>query len=136
MRFAFVALALVACGSDPPPPPADAAPDAPDVCACVDTGPLVDVVPDAPKVDVPAPPDAATDALVDATLEASADTPSATDVTGDAPRCPSGLTGTCGGRSINFQMGFPQSDGTTLHCGRCGNTCASGTFCLMCVCER
>jgi len=37
---------------------------------------------------------------------------------------------------VNITGGRRQPDGTTLHCGRCGNTCAAGFGCLGGTCER
>lgn len=163
MRFAFVALvalALVACSKSPDSADAARADAAcsPGMflnrcmcgaeftgsvsclqsgygttgCVCPDASAPADASDDA-STDAPSSADAAT---ADVPLEAATDTPSAPDVTGDAPRCPSGITGTCGGRSVDFQTGLRQSDGSTLHCGRCGNTCAVGSFCEVCVCTR
>lgn len=135
MRSVLFAFALVACSSTPSPAPIDAGPDtSPDLCACTDTQPLdiqpvdtaPEVGPEAPGADAPVPEDRAP----------PEDRPAPADVAPDAPRCPTGPSGDCFGSSVNLQVGIRQPDGTTLHCGRCGNTCAAGSFCLNCACER
>lgn len=156
MRSALFVLALVACSSNPPPadasPPVDAAamvctPGAQVACACVGGGqgaqrctvdgrslgacecPDAAVVLDAPLVDVQ-PEATAPDVSV------PEDRPASVDVAPDAPRCPLGFTADCFGSSVNLGTGVRQPDGTTLHCGRCGNTCAAGSFCEVCQCVR
>lgn len=129
MRSVLFAFALVACASTPAPAPIDAGTDAPaDLCVCADTQPFdfqpVDVVPEvgpeASALDAPAPEDRSAPA----------------DVVPDAPRCPVGPSGNCAGLAVAFTVGVRQPDGTTLHCGRCDNTCAAGSFCEVCQCVR
>lgn len=129
MRSALFVLALVACASTPSPAPIDAGPDtSPDLCVCADTQPLdiqpVDTAPEVgPEASVPDAP-------------AQDDRSALADVVPDVSRCPTGPSGDCFGSSVNLQVGIRQPDGTTLHCGRCGNTCGVGSVCLVCVCER
>ena len=160
MRSVLFAFALVACTSTPSPArcvagqvsvcpcPGGTGSQAcgPDgvfgVCSCADAGPdggaPLDAAPDTQAPDSSAPTEASVDAapeasVVDVARDAA---PPDTPVPADAARCPMGLAADCFGTSVNLQMGLPRPDGTTLHCGACGNTCAAGTFCLMCVCER
>jgi len=79
----------------------------------------------------------------DAGTDAGMDTPQAVDagVAVDAdPRqsevCRA-ITQVCDGRTVNVQTGERDGGaGQTFHCGACGVTCAAGSFCVSCVCER
>jgi len=161
MRSVLFAFALVACASTPSPsrcvagqvsacpcPGGESGSQAcgPDgvfgVCSCSDAGidGGADAAPDTQAPDSSAP----TEASVDAAPEASAadvardaappDTP--VDGIGVSMRCPFGVAADCFGSSVNLQVGVRRPDGTTLHCGACGNTCAAGTFCEVCQCVR
>lgn len=129
-------LALAACGSETP-----AAPDASQVS---DVAPADTSAPDAVVVDVPA--DTASDVaqVLDVTPDAAVDSArpdvGPADVAPDARSCGSAVTVECQinghAECVNITTGRMQSDGTTLHCGACGVTCASGFACLARVCER
>lgn len=129
MRTAFVCLVLVACSSaDPLTPDASQTPDAP----------VVDVADAA--VDTAAPdvtPDTAPDAAVEASVDAASD---ANDAAVDARACVASYVIECEinghAECVNITTGRMQADGTTLHCGACGVTCAVGFACLARVCEH
>ena len=135
MRFLALCLALAACSSaEPVTPDASTNPDAPIADVAVDTAP--DVAP------ADAPVDVTPNASADASPEASVDV--ASDVVRDAAadvrtcgvpyilECEVDGSLTC----VNITTGRMRSDGTTIHCGACGVTCASGFACLARVCER
>lgn len=139
MRFALaVALMLAACGASNPPADGPPAPE-PAVEASVDTGPSPDMpAPDAPpdtsRPDVARPDAAAPDVAEDA----APDAPSPPDVARDAPpdvvRCGGEFLHECDidgvVMCVNVSTGRMRSDGTILHCGGCGMTCAAGQLCI------
>lgn len=105
-------------------------------CGAADAGGAdVVTVGDAPTVDVvapadrPAPPDvvAVGDAVADVVDASTADVDPR-----QTPECRA-VTQTCDGRTVDVQRG-ERDGGVTYHCGRCGNTCATGFGCLTCVC--
>lgn len=155
MRLLFLALlallALTACAADPvllpDAGPCSSACGAGTVCvsgACVavdagtDAGGTVDL--GAPEdrsqvVDLGAP-DVGTDA-------GAMDVQQVVDVGGPVDTDPRqsevcrAITQTCDGRTVNVQTGERDGGaGQTFHCGACGVTCAAGSFCVSCVCER
>ena len=143
MRFALMlALSLAACGADPSPSPGvDASPDLPQDGAPGILDVSVDASPDLPQADAArdvAQLDAGADVAVtvDAAPEASAPPDAVRDVSADvdaADPCGSPALRTCDVNGVpmcvNIRLGRVQSDGTTIHCGRCGNTCTAGMIC-------
>ena len=136
-------LALAACSADPVLLP-DAGPcngscGAGTVCqagACVsvdsgtvDVGSGMDVQTGGDVVDVFVATDPAPDQGVDV---GAVDVPP--DAV-DAGTCPNGRTATCDGRTVSLVNGEVDG-GLNFHCGRCGNTCSAGEFCVSCRCER
>lgn len=112
------------------------------VCSCADAGtdggaPL-DAATDTQAPDSSAPAEASIDAAPEASIaDVARDVaPPDTSAPADAARCPFGFTADCFGSSVNLGTGVRRPDGTTLHCGACGNTCAAGTFCEVCQCVR
>jgi hypothetical protein len=137
MRFAALALCLVACSSDPSRAAVtDAAPS--DV--------VLDVAPDVAVPDAPADvaPDAAADvAPVDATApdvavaDAARDVPR--DVAPEADPCGSPNLRTCDVNGHNECVDIESGrvlGGVVVHCGACGVTCAAGEVCAELRCQR
>lgn len=154
MRLPFFALLALGCAADPvllpDAGPCSSACGAGTTCvngACVAVDAGTDVGTDAGTSDLGAPedrpqavdlgaPDAGTDAgAMDAQQVVDGGGPVDTD-----PRqsevCRA-ITQTCDGRTVNVQTGERDGGaGQTFHCGACGVTCAAGSFCVSCVCER
>lgn len=145
MKFALsLCIALAACSSaDTGPDRGDGGPNDTSVAdvATADAAPDVVAVADARPVDagVDAGPEASVDAV--AVVDAGPDTSSgeaAVDVAPDSM---------CGGAPlaecvvegvpmcVNIRVGRPGPGGTTIHCGMCGNTCASGQVCSELRCQ-
>lgn len=147
MRLLFLALLALGCAADLVPlpdasPPADAGPcggacGAGTVCQA---GACVAVDAGAPE-DRPAVVDLGAE---DAGSDAGAmDTPQVVDAGGAVDTDPRqsetcrAITQVCDGRTVNVQTGERDGGlGQTFHCGACGVTCAAGSFCVSCVCER
>jgi len=153
MRLPFFALLALGCAADPvllpDAGPCSSACGAGTTCvngACVAVDAGTDVGTDAGTSDLGAPedrpqavdpgaPDTGTDAGMDVQQVVDAGGPVDTD-----PRqsevCRA-ITQTCDGRTVNVQTGERDGGaGQTFHCGACGVTCAAGSFCVSCVCER
>ena len=137
MRFAALALCLVACSSDPSPAAVtDAAP----------TDVVLDVAPDVAVLDAPADvaPDVAADvAQVDATepdvavADAARDVPR--DVAPEADPCGSAVLLTCDVNGVPMCVNISAGrmlGGVIFHCGACGVTCAAGEVCAERRCQR
>lgn len=139
MRQLAFAVLVIACSSESPSPFDAAADSPPDLCACIDTGPATaDAAADVPAADASMSADAPADVLLEASTDTAPDAPSDSPVDGIgvSMRCPFGVAADCFGTSVNLQVGVRRPDGTTLHCGACGNTCAAGSFCEVCQCVR
>lgn len=148
MRYlTTLALLALACAADPVPlPDVQGVPDAGPcggacgagtaceggACVAVDGGGAVgDAGADAPPaVDLGAPMDVdAPGAVADAGHVAPRDVdPRQSEV------C-RGVTVQCEGRTVDVQGG-ERDGGVYRHCGGCGVNCATGEFCVNCVCER
>jgi hypothetical protein len=155
MRVLFaLCLALLACSADPVLLP-DAGPCSSacgpgtvcmgGACVAVDGGALdvlaVDV--GAPGEDRPAPVDLGSP--VDVGFDAGPADAGPADTGADVPvnvdprqsEVCRAVNATCDGRIVDVQRGERDGGlGQTFHCGGCGITCAAGSFCVSCVCER
>lgn len=141
----LLALLFVACGGSTPPPdvPGDTS-LATDATAPRDTTTPPDVR-DVPVADDgPTPPDVRDATIAEDTSVDATDATPQKDVPGDVHRdVPADRPDPCGAPGtlmecdvngvpmcVNITAGRRQPDGTTLHCGRCNNTCAVGYACL------
>lgn len=158
MKVALLALLALGCAADPvllpDSGPCSSACGAGTVCqggACVavdagtvdaprdnEAGVVVDIGVDRPAVVDLGPtmdaPIAAADAGVDSgAVDTGSD--AGVDVDPRQSEVCRGVTATCDGRIVNVQGGS-RDGGIFYHCGGCGITCASGEFCINCVCQR
>ena len=142
----LLAALLAACSGDSQPPH-----DVPGVDAAPDVPPAMDVpsARDMPAVDrgvedAAAPRDVAPDLApdvppedhVDAAPDVPPDMPQPVDAAPDRPDpCGSPVLRQCDidglANCVDIQGGRMRPDGTTLHCGRCGNTCVAGMRCSL-----
>lgn len=151
-------LVLVACGSSDPVPGPDAASQGDVVgldVAGADDGPhsahddvaVVDVAPMEASSDAVAVVDTSpAEATVDVAPEVGADAIAVVD-TGPVDVHDAAPDSMCGGpplaecvvegvpMCVDIRHGRPGPSGTTIHCGMCGNTCATGQVCSELRCQ-